>query len=65
MVQVNQACSGSWSLYCLLIVECTVEGFDVVKDYMKVREISGYMPGKFSLYQDLSVQENLIFCYHL
>ncbi len=38
-----------------------VEGIDVVKDYMKIREISGYMPGKFSLYQDLSVEENLSF----
>jgi ABC-type multidrug transport system ATPase subunit len=38
-----------------------VEGTDVVKDYMKIRSISGYMPGKFSLYQDLSVEENLSF----
>jgi ABC-2 type transport system ATP-binding protein len=38
-----------------------VEGIDVVKDYMKIREISGYMPGRFSLYQDLSVEENLSF----
>jgi len=40
---------------------CTVEGFDVVKDYKKIRNMSGYMPGKFSLYQDLSVEENLNF----
>lgn len=39
----------------------TVEGIDVVKDYMRIREISGYMPGRFSLYQDLSVEENLSF----
>lgn len=39
----------------------TVEGFDVVKDYKKIRHIVGYMPGKFSLYQDLSVRENLEF----
>jgi ABC-2 type transport system ATP-binding protein len=39
----------------------TVEGFDVVKDYKKIRQIVGYMPGRFSLYQDLSVQENLEF----
>ena len=32
---------------------------DVVRDYKKVRKIIGYMPGKFSLYQDLSVEENL------
>ena len=32
---------------------------DIVKDYKKIRRIIGYMPGKFSLYQDLSVEENL------
>lgn len=39
----------------------TVEGFDVVKEYKKIRNICGYMPGRFSLYQDLSVEENLRF----
>jgi ABC-2 type transport system ATP-binding protein len=39
----------------------TVEGFDVVKDYRKIRNIVGYMPGRFSLYLDLSVEENLKF----
>ena len=39
----------------------TVEGFDVVKQYRQIRNIVGYMPGKFSLYQDLSVEENLKF----
>ena len=39
----------------------TVEGFDVVKDYKQIRNTVGYMPGKFSLYQDLSVEENLNF----
>lgn len=39
----------------------TVEGFDVVKDYKSIRNTVGYMPGKFSLYQDLSVEENLDF----
>ncbi len=39
----------------------TVEGFDTVKDYKQIRKIVGYMPGKFSLYQDLSVEENLEF----
>lgn len=39
----------------------TVDGFDVVKDYKQIRSRIGYMPGKFSLYQDLSVQENLEF----
>ena len=41
--------------------KATVEGFDVVKDYKKIRQIVGYMPGRFSLYQDLSVRENLEF----
>ncbi|MDZ4746107.1 MAG: ABC transporter ATP-binding protein [bacterium] len=39
----------------------SVAGYDVVKDYKKIRGIVGYMPGRFSLYQDLSVQENLEF----
>lgn len=38
-----------------------VEGLDVLKDYRKIREIVGYMPGRFSLYPDLSVRENLEF----
>jgi len=36
-------------------------GIDPVKQYKKVREMVGYMPGKFSLYEDLSVEENLNF----
>ena len=39
----------------------SVAGFDVVKDYRKIRNTIGYMPGKFSLYPDLSVEENLNF----
>ncbi len=39
----------------------TVAGFDVIKDYREIRNRVGYMPGKFSLYQDLTVQENLEF----
>ncbi|MFA7360242.1 MAG: ABC transporter ATP-binding protein [Candidatus Kapaibacterium sp.] len=39
----------------------TVEGYDVVKDFKKIRLITGYMPGRFSLYQDLTVEENLNF----
>lgn len=35
--------------------------WDVVKDYKKIRKSIGYMPSKFSLYQDLSVEENLNF----
>jgi ABC-type multidrug transport system ATPase subunit len=34
---------------------------DVVKDWKEVRKIIGYMPGRFSLYQDLTVEENLNF----
>ena len=36
-------------------------GLDSVKDYAQIRNIVGYMPGRFSLYQDLSVEENLQF----
>lgn len=39
----------------------TVHGFDVVNDYKAIRKEVGYMPGRFSLYQDLSVEENLRF----
>ncbi|HWD87228.1 MAG TPA: ABC transporter ATP-binding protein [Mucilaginibacter sp.] len=39
----------------------TVEGCDVVKDYRAIRNQVGYMPGRFSLYQDLTVEENLNF----
>jgi ABC-2 type transport system ATP-binding protein len=39
----------------------TVAGFDVVKDFNEIRKIVGYMPGKFSLYQDLTIEENLNF----
>ena len=41
--------------------DARVMGYDVVKDYRKIRDIIGYMPGKFSLYQDLTVEENLRF----
>ena len=39
----------------------TVAGYDVVRDFRAIRNVVGYMPGKFSLYQDLTVQENLEF----
>ena len=39
----------------------SIENLDVVKDYKALRKILGYMPGKFSLYQDLTVEENLEF----
>jgi ABC-2 type transport system ATP-binding protein len=38
-----------------------VDGFDVVKDFKTIRKRVGYMPGRFSLYQDLTVEENLAF----
>ena len=38
-----------------------INGLDVVKDYAKIRQQIGYMPGRFSLYQDLTVEENLQF----
>ncbi len=38
-----------------------VMGFDVVRNYREIRKRVGYMPGRFSLYQDLSVEENLGF----
>ncbi len=41
--------------------EARVDGFDVVRDYREIRSRVGYMPGRFSLYQDLSVEENLNF----
>ncbi|MDO4827166.1 MAG: ATP-binding cassette domain-containing protein [Bacteroidia bacterium] len=41
--------------------EASVDGLDIRKDYRELRKRVGYMPGKFSLYQDLSVKENLEF----
>ncbi|MFI5152778.1 MAG: ABC transporter ATP-binding protein [Chitinophagales bacterium] len=41
--------------------QASVDGFDVVKEYRKIRNSVGYMPGRFSLYQDLTVKENLNF----
>ncbi len=39
----------------------TLDGLDVVKNFQQIRARVGYMPGRFSLYQDLSVEENLNF----
>lgn len=60
--------SGKSSLYRILstlsVPDCgtaSVCGLDTVKDYSKLRALIGYMPEKFSLYQDLTVYENLSF----
>jgi ABC-type multidrug transport system ATPase subunit len=60
--------AGKTSLFRILVTvlladkgEASVGGFDVVKDYQAIRNRIGYMPGKFSLYQDLTVEENLNF----
>ncbi|MEI6124624.1 MAG: ABC transporter ATP-binding protein [Bacteroidota bacterium] len=59
---------GKTSLFRILVTllladegKATVCGLDVVKEYKKIRKQVGYMPGKFSLYQDLTVAENLTF----
>ncbi len=39
----------------------TIDDMDIVKNYKAIRQRVGYMPGRFSLYQDLTVQENLEF----
>ena len=41
--------------------EATVAGFNVINDYKSIRNNVGYMPGRFSLYQDLTIEENLTF----
>ncbi len=60
--------AGKTSLFRILVTlllptegTATVLGYDVVKEYKKIRNKVGYMPGKFSLYQDLTVEENLNF----
>ncbi len=60
--------AGKTSMYrilCSLLLPdagtATVDGFDVVSQMKEIRKRVGYMPGKFSLYQDLTVEENLKF----
>jgi len=60
--------SGKTSLFRILVSlllpdegKASMEGYDVVKDYKMIRRITGYMPERFSLYQDLTVEENLKF----
>lgn len=60
--------SGKTSLFRILTTliladsgSAVVDGYDVVKDYKSIRQHIGYMPGRFSLYQDMTVEENLSF----
>lgn len=60
--------SGKTTLFRMLVTlllpdkgSITIDGKDVVEHYQFVRENIGYMPGTFSLYQDLTVEENLNF----
>ena len=52
-------------ILCTLLLpdagEAAVDGLDVVRQMRKIRQRVGYMPGRFSLYQDLTVEENLQF----
>ena len=51
-------------LMTLLIADrgqANLDGLDVITDFVKIRQVVGYMPGRFSLYQDLTVEENLRF----
>ncbi|KEY19198.1 ABC transporter ATP-binding protein [Kaistella antarctica] len=60
--------SGKTSIFRMLTTvllpnsgSASIEGFDMIKDYKEIRKILGYMPGRFSLYQDLTIEENLEF----
>lgn len=52
-------------MLCTLLLpdngSATVDGSDIVKDFIAIRNKVGYMPGRFSLYPDLTVEENLNF----
>lgn len=55
-------------LTTLLVPEegkASVEGYDTVDKFREIRDKVGYMPGKFSLYQDLTIEENLNFFAHV
>ena len=49
------------TLLCADSGKAMVCGLDTLKDYKAIRKRVGYMPGRFSLYQDLTVEENLNF----
>ncbi|MDD3132319.1 MAG: ATP-binding cassette domain-containing protein, partial [Bacteroidales bacterium] len=60
--------AGKTTLFRILVTllladsgKASVLGHDVVKDYKAIRQKVGYMPGRFSLYPDLTVEENLSF----
>jgi ABC-type multidrug transport system ATPase subunit len=60
--------SGKTTLFRILVTllkqntgTAKIQGLNNITDYKKIRNMVGYMPGKFSLYQDLSVEENLTF----
>lgn len=60
--------SGKTTLFRMIttLLECdngsiSVFGFDTFRDYKQIRQFTGYMPGRFSLYPDLTVAENLQF----
>jgi len=60
--------AGKTSLFRILVTlllpdtgAAKVSGLDCVREYRQIRKIIGYMPGRFSLYQDLTVEENLEF----
>jgi ABC-2 type transport system ATP-binding protein len=60
--------AGKTSMYrilCTLLLAdegtALVDGYDTVKEMEQIRKRVGYMPGRFSLYQDLTVRENLEF----
>ncbi|GAB1374261.1 hypothetical protein MASR1M46_11440 [Bacteroidales bacterium] len=41
--------------------EVKIAGFQVIRDYHKIRKLIGYVPGSFSLYPDLTLAENISF----
>ena len=60
--------SGKTTLFRILVTllkpdsgKALINGLDVVSNFKTIRQMIGYMPGRFSLYQDLTVEENLSF----